>query len=85
MSEFRAIAGHAFDLNGICQSGTCGIRWHNIRDADETCLDATGYAHVGKLNSDELGQIKRARADEIAACDRATRAVCGVSGVEDAA
>jgi hypothetical protein len=80
---FRVCAGHSFDAFGVCHSGTCSIRWYHIRDADEDCINKSGFAHIGALNATELCEIRRDKAQEDCACEAATRAVCGVSGSRD--
>ena len=48
-------AGHNFDrYTDRCD---CGKRWLDIHDADETCLNTNGWAHVGHLVRRELDEI----------------------------
>lgn len=53
-------AGHTF-VHGLC---SCGRRWLDIADADDTCIEQDGYAHSGTLTSHELFQIRALKAKQ---------------------
>lgn len=71
------IAGHSFDpLTDRCtltlaDGRTCGRRWLEIHDADASCINAVGFAHVGGLNATELAEIQRERERRSAVFDAA--------------
>lgn len=64
------IAGHLFDSTDRCtlpiresdgHEHACGRRWVDLMHCDHTYVDAEGYAHIGRLNLAEVGQIAAER------------------------
>ena len=53
----RRIAGHEFDLRGVCVIGDCRKRLAEILGATQADVGQPGWAHTGNLNGDELSQI----------------------------
>ena len=60
----RSVAGHNFDLRGICIAAGCQLpskRLSEILSATRDNLDQDGWAHYGKLNERELKEIEDER------------------------
>lgn len=62
--QTRSIAGHTFDLRGLCVASGCALpskRLSEILSATRENLDQEGWAHYGKLNERELVEIEAER------------------------
>lgn len=79
IEQSELVAGHRFTLNrdAICE---CGIAWPYLREfGTRDKHDRDGYAHHGKLTSNELDQIERCREREKAEDERVYAAIAEVA------
>lgn len=70
----ESIAGHEFDLNGICRrtNPECSLphrKMSEILGATKEHIGNVGWSHTGALNESELAQIEKKRAAIWAAHD----------------